>query len=256
MSKTLIIVGVVLGIVAAGLINFRLQSVSDTQESAPFLRLEPDVSLAKGDTIRLAMLRTERLPEQFSQLTDLAIADTPQNRAWLTDRPVSEDVPAGGFLLYELFTDEPEQRFAATIKPNMRALTVGVNATSAVGYFVEPGSRVDVLGTMDVERIDMIEANGVSVPQRVRTTMTRTILQNIAVLAVGRATTRGAYVGDVAEDGYATVTFELTPEQAEQLVFAMNQVQGGLTLVLRNPADAELIELPSVSWEDLDDTGS
>jgi len=44
----------------------------------------------------------------------------------------------------------------------------------------------------------------------------------------------------------------VTPQQAEVLTFALGQVQGALTLVLRNPADEKKAELPDMNWLQLE----
>ena len=79
--------------------------------------------------------------------------------------------------------------------------------------------------------------------------VTRTLLQNIKVLAVGSSVSAGNNVDGA--DAYSTVTFEVTPTEAEILTFALSQATGGLSLVLRNPANTEAIDVPDVSWEEL-----
>lgn len=250
MSRNLILVGVILGIIAAGLVYYRLSEVSSAQESVAFLRLKPEVSVPKGGKISGAMLATELVPENFVDLSKAAVLDSEETRTWLANRAVTQDISAGSFLLHQYFSDDPEVRFAATIDKALRAVTIAVNPVSSVGYFVEPGSRVDIIGTMTVQEVTERVVGGVAIPEFTNTVVTRTILQNITVLAVGRATSRGSYLGEVTK-GYPTVTVEATPEESEKLVFAMDQTSGGLTLSLRNPANEEIVDLPSVSWADL-----
>jgi len=235
MSKWLLIVGVVLGLVTVVFLNLHIQDIEARQQSQPFLRLQPSVQLTKGDKIDPGDLRTENLPESLRELRDVAIPDTEDSRAWLAGRAVTRDVPAGGFLLHEYFTDDPGQRFATKIQAGMRAVTIPVDGATAVAYFVEPGSMVDVLGTF-------VRQGGAQ-----EEVLTRTILQNIRVLAVAQATTRGSYLG-AAESGFSTVTLEVTSHDAEKLVFAMRQAEGGLTLALRNPGDQQVVNNPATSW--------
>jgi Flp pilus assembly protein CpaB len=52
--------------------------------------------------------------------------------------------------------------------------------------------------------------------------------------------------------GYNTVTFEVTPREAELLVFVEN-MKGHLTLTLRNPADVSYeMSLPTVDFNMLE----
>jgi len=79
--------------------------------------------------------------------------------------------------------------------------------------------------------------------------VTRTLLQNIKVMAVGRSVSAGNKIDKA--DTYSTVIFEVTPTEAEILTFALSQADGGLSLVLRNPANTETIDVPDVGWEEL-----
>lgn len=238
MPKWLLIIGVILGIGTAILVNIHIQNIEDRQTSAPFLRLDPGVELTKGQAVEQDMLRTEHLPESLREMRRVALPDTEETRAWIDGRAVTRDIPAGGFLLHEHFADDPGQRFAARISSSMRAVTIPVDAASSVAFFVQPGSSVDILGTFNDEQGDQ------------RSMFTRTVLQNVKVLAVGRAISRGNYLS-AAEDGFSTVTVEVSSMDAEKLVFALSQAVRGLTLVLRSVDDDEVAEIPRVDWDAL-----
>ncbi|MBW1688417.1 MAG: Flp pilus assembly protein CpaB [Deltaproteobacteria bacterium] len=271
-SKRLLIIGAALGVITVVLLNVYLGQVRSSQQQVALLRLAPGVSLAKGGAVTEDMLVTEYLPEQFGSITKLAVADSHATRAWVVNRRVNKDVESGAFLLHEYFVDQPEERFTVKIQKSMRAITIPVDATAAVSYLVDPSSRVDVLGTFeeppsgsrsppapavvgrsgsqaDVQRAIAAQAQAQLYASE-KVVRTHTILQNVRVLAVGRATTRGNYLG-VQEGGFSTVTLEVTPSQAEVLTFALSQARRGLSLVLRNPSDDEMVDVESVSWASL-----
>ena len=260
MSKWLVIAGIVFGLVAVVLLNWHIGSIEASQKSVALLRLKPTVALTKGERINLDMVQTEQVPERFSSLTKLAIADSPESRTWIENRPVTSDVSAGSVLLHEHFTDDPAERFAARISKGMRAVAIPVTSAGAVNYFIEPGSRVDILGTFENTGQDEVELpirggpagskSTLSVPSFKRTTVTKTVLQDVHVLAVGRAVTRGNYV-ELGRDGFSTVTVELSPADAEKLTFAMSQMRGGICLTLRSPEDQAVEAMPNVSWDSL-----
>ena len=106
---------------------------------------------------------------------------------------------------------------SALITPNMRAVTVRVNDVVGVGGFLLPNNRVDVLAT----RRD----------QRDSEARTRTILENIKVLAVDQEASQDKEKPVVVR----AVTLEMTPEQAEIVVTATEE--GSIQLALRNPLD-------------------
>ncbi len=140
-----------------------------------------------------------------------------------------------------------EVGLAETIVPGMRAISISVDAVSSVSSMVKPNDRVDVLGTF-------------SFPSPTITgeveTVTLTVLQDVTVLATGqrmaqRASFLPAERAERAPRGYSTITFEVTPREAELLVFAQT-VRGRLYLSLRNPADVSFIsETPHINFDHL-----
>jgi pilus assembly protein CpaB len=158
-------------------------------------------------------------------------------------RTVPEDLfPAGGFARIEDVLDRPviaaveaeeplvEPRLAARgsgtglaplIPAGMRAIAVRVNDVVGVAGFVLPGMRVDVLVS--------------GRPPNRADTVTRTVLQNIAVLSAGQTTQSD---GKSQAINTPVVTLLVTPDDAEALTLANNE--GHIQLVLRNSADARI----------------
>lgn len=140
----------------------------------------------------------------------------------------------GRVLIYPVKANEPifESRLApvemktggvaAVISPKKRAIAVKVDKVIGVSGFIHPGNRVDVLMTI---------ATG-----RTFNPITKTILENILVLAVGSETKekRGAEEKSSPTD---VITLEVTPEEAEKLALAATE--GRLQLALRNFSDTE-----------------
>ena len=114
------------------------------------------------------------------------------------------------------------------IKHRMRAISISVSGAASVSGMVQANDRVDVLGTF-------------SFPSKIvddeMETVTLTVLQDVTVLAVGQTLgTRSVRREKRRSSSYSTVTVEVTPREAELLVFAQ-QTQGKLSLSLRNPTD-------------------
>jgi pilus assembly protein CpaB len=150
--------------------------------------------------------------------------------------------PAGGFSRVEDVLDRPviaaiqpdeplvEARLAERgsgpglgpmIPTGMRAIAVRVNDVVGVAGFVLPGMRVDVLVS--------------GRPPNHADTVTRTVLQNIAVLSAGQTTQSD---GKSQSINVPVVTLLVTPEDAEALTLANNE--GHIQLVLRNSADSRV----------------
>jgi pilus assembly protein CpaB len=125
---------------------------------------------------------------------------------------------------------------AATIPPGMRACAVKVDEVVNVSGFVTPGMRVDVLiaGTPPGQQ---------SVGQGPEA---RTLLQNIQVLSAGTDFQKDA---EGKAKAVQVVNLLVTPEQAEILSLASNQVK--IQLVLRNPLDTKVAEVPGTATSNL-----
>ena len=118
------------------------------------------------------------------------------------------------------------------VRPTMRAASVQVDQVSGVSGFVLPGDRVDVLVTVDNHRVN-------------EDAITRTILQNIEVLAAGQKTEQR----DNKPITVQSVTLLLDPKGAEALAHA--GYEGEIHLVLRNPEDQEEVQVAALSTSEM-----
>ena len=129
---------------------------------------------------------------------------------------------------------------SADIKKQMRAVSINCAGAASVSGMVKPNDHVDVIGTFDLT--DPAKASS-----KAKAIVTSTILQNVLVLAIGKQTAKTRAQDSAA--GYATVTLEVTPREAEMLAFA-EQMKGRLVLTLRNRNDKHFEkELPKVDFE-------
>jgi len=114
---------------------------------------------------------------------------------------------------------------AAVLAPGMRAVSVSINAETGISGLVFPGDRVD-----------MILSQGIRVSSNEQNTTRRaseTVLSDIRVLAIDQNTKDQNEKPAVGK----TVTFEVTPKQAE--VVAVAAELGKLSLSLRSLATSE-----------------
>ena len=134
---------------------------------------------------------------------------------------------------------------AGDIKNHQRAISISVGGAAAVSGMVKPNDHVDVLGTFSFP--------SPTKPSEMEM-VTLTLLQDVLILATGHETAKNQIgVADHSAGGYGTVTVEVTPREAEMLVFA-EQTRGRLVLTLRNPADVEYEkDLPRVDFSKIQD---
>jgi pilus assembly protein CpaB len=125
---------------------------------------------------------------------------------------------------------------AATIPQGMRACAVKVDEVVNVSGFVTPGMRVDVL----------ISGRPPGQQNSTRGTESRTLLQNIQVLSAGTDYQKDS---EGKAKAVQVVNLLVTPEQAELLSLASNQVR--IQLVLRNPLDTKVAAVAGTATSNL-----
>lgn len=160
-----------------------------------------------------------------------------------------EDMAVNRVVLYPFSANQPlidrslskigaPEGIPATIPEGYRAVSVQISDVSGVAGLILPGSRVDVLFTRPGTMVEAI---------------TSTILQNVKVLAMGRAVQAGQLMDPKAAK-MPVVTLVVTPEQAKKLELAKNE--GRISLALRNPLDGlDQADGPPMSTEVLDPDG-
>lgn len=130
---------------------------------------------------------------------------------------------------------------ADDVRRKMRAVSINASGAAAVSGMVRPNDHVDVIGTFSFPKA---LPDGKTAQELV----TCTILQNVLVLATGRETAKTAPAPGFGGAAYSAVTLEVTPREAEMLVFA-EQIRGRLSLSLRNRNDVTYEkELPQVDF--------
>jgi len=116
---------------------------------------------------------------------------------------------------------------SVVLTPGKRAMAVPVTSETAVGGFILPGDRVDVLMTREAQA-----ASGDGGSANTRVVVAETVLQNIRVLALDQST---AAEKDAKSIVAATATLEVGPSDAEALTRA--KAGGPVTLALRAYTD-------------------
>jgi pilus assembly protein CpaB len=149
--------------------------------------------------------------------------------------PVSENEP---LLASKVSTPDQGGGLPIIIKDGMRAMSVRVDEVIGVAGFVLPGTHVDVLLSLD---------KGENRPQ----STTRTILQNVQVLAAGQQVQRDK---EGKPQTVTVVTLLLTLEDAELLVLAGKE--GRIQLALRNTLDTLSVATSGAKADQLSPTSA
>src|SRR5689334_1186175 len=120
---------------------------------------------------------------------------------------------------------------AAIIPEGYRAMTVKVDDAAGISGFIQPGTLVDVVVTIDPEGIAR------------QNLISKIVLQNIKVLASGQNIDKPK--DEREANSVKAVTLQVTPEQAEKLALASSE--GKLQLVMRSQIDQGDEQTPGVN---------
>ena len=142
---------------------------------------------------------------------------------------VREAVADGSPLTWQSLVGPRQRGFlAAVLSPGMRAITVRLGAGTRHSGLIDPGDRVDVVLTARTrgDRVDNV--------------LSRTILEDVRVLAVDRRIGSDAASaesgGEVTRTEIVTATLEVLPAQTGLL--ALGEYDGELALAVRPLAEA------------------
>jgi pilus assembly protein CpaB len=171
----------------------------------------------------------EPVAGMFTRIADCA------NRAVIT--PLAENEP---ILESKLAATQSGAGLPATIPEGMRALSVAVNDVVGVAGFVIPGTMVDVLVTGRVADSGRGEQN-----------ITRTILENVKVLAAGQKIEQDR---EGKPQNVPVITLLVTPDDAARLTMA--STEGKIQLALRNTVDTRLLAPGAVLQDSLFTAGA
>lgn len=192
-------------------------------------------SLPRGVRIAAEDVELKEWPER------LAVSQFLRKIADVKNRVLVSNVVKGEPLVSNKMAPEKSVEGLSTLIPKgKRAFAVRVNDVTGVSGFLLPGSRVDVLVTIESDEIDLGEGTKKGKEKkRKEIALAKTILQDVEVLAAGEKMEAGkSKKGQIRTP---VVTLLLTPKEGEKLALAASK--GSIWLSLRNPRDK--IAVPS-----------
>ena len=118
---------------------------------------------------------------------------------------------------------------SAVLQPNMRAISVGVDVVSANAGFIFPGDKVDLLLTHEIDT-----------PNGEKSHATETFVEDVRVLAIDQHVSNPDNKAVIPK----TVTLEVTPKQAEEVLVA--EELGTISLILRSVGSVTITDVKNV----------
>ncbi|MGI4858581.1 MAG: Flp pilus assembly protein CpaB [Janthinobacterium lividum] len=182
----------------------------------------PQGLLLRDDDIKWQAMPAGKVP------AGAIVADIP-NAVEIKGALLRHPVTAGTvFLAEDVILPNAPGFLAATLKPDMRAVSVAVDDVSGNAGLIEPGDYVDLLLTQMLEQQNSAPGRSVA---------SETVVEHVRVLASGSEILRPKS-GDATDTHQRarTVTLEVTPRMSE--VIAVAARLGSLSLALRSFATA------------------
>ena len=205
-------VAVLLGLVAA----FGIwQYLSQTQKKVR------EVTATRAVVIAAKQITAgTKLTDEFLAIKQLPIQtipkDYPKSFSEIKDRIVKNTIEKDEIINESRLVNKTGGGLSVVIPPGCRAITVKVNEVIGIGGFITPGSYVDIVSTYE---------------KNAKETFSKTILQNVLVIAAGDRIYDPNVVADPQPKIVNQVTIALKPNDAEKLALASGI--GNLQLVLR-----------------------
>ncbi len=189
--------------------------------------------LERGEVIGTDNMAIRPVPAEF--LPSSAIQ--PNQFDALAGMRLARALRSGEPLLREALADPVPEPLSARLAPGRRAVTLNADEINSVSGLLRPGDRIDLL--LSARDPQAGQGSG---------DLTRPLLQDVRILATG-SQLDGRRPGTGGASAFGTLTVEVSPDQAKELVLA--QRGGRLTAMLRGPDDRMSIGSRPLQFADL-----
>lgn len=215
-----------------------IAKVVSTVEYVDILMASRDIPM--GTRLNPEMIEWHKWPTEALNENLIDNTTHPQAMEKFTKAVTRTYIYAGEPILNRKVVHSGERgQMAALLKPGMRGISTRINVESAAGGFIQPGDRVDVILTTNMENTLVgMQNNGAP-----KNYFSRTIFENVKVLAIGKASTSAT--GGAAYVSGSTALLELSQADAEVLIEA--QSKGDLSLTLRGLNRRKAAFVPSAA---------
>jgi pilus assembly protein CpaB len=172
--------------------------------------------------------------------------------------------------LTKLVTQDGKPVLSRQVAKTTRAVTLPVSVRNAVAKLIRPGNRVDILAAVNYDSAEntmvfevktliqnaLVLATGKNLQNEVPTRVNREVLSSLEGKLEDRKDFGGARTDVLASgrpaDDYASLTFQLSPEDAEKLLFVSNKFgENRIFFTLRNGADQEIASIPTTLLDEV-----
>jgi pilus assembly protein CpaB len=237
-NKKIIIIAMFLSLITALLVYVYM---SGPKTAAPKVEYATVYVAAKTMPARYKITSADIKQVQIAK--ELLNPSSITNLENITGKLTMERIIAGEQIINERLADEDGVLLSYSMPEGTRAVSMNVNEQINVANLIRPGDFVDVVASFEKEEVD----NGQII--KVYPRLTRTVFQNVKVLALGQNMTLSV---DKLQELPATVTLAINEKDVDAFVYASEF--SILRLVLRPVGDDTVINTQGASREDISGT--
>ncbi len=193
-------------------------------------------------TIDETMVNQEEKPVDFIQPGSIENADDAVGLVAATPIKKGEQI-----LLTKLLSPGPNTGLSIQVAPDKRAVALPIDEVRGVGKLLRPGDRVDILTSLSYGEA------------RSEKREVKTLLQDVLILSTGPHVTnnipralqldsfngKSTYRNLNGDTGYSTVTVEVSPREAQNLIYILSTAPSSIFLSLRNVNDRVISTMPT-----------
>lgn len=266
MNNKAISMSIIFALLAVTFVQSYVQSVEEEAKrkfGTEVIVIKASRDIREVETINQSMLMTDVMPKKYVPNDAISFpVREGDERAEKEQQAKIRDL-AGAVALVPIKKGEPityskitepsvRTGLSPQVAPGRRAVSVPINEVTGVSKLVKAGDRVDVIAILDA---------GGGKESRI----SKTLLQDVVVLAVGRAVTNNVprviepdlmggkdKVRSLATDyTYTTVTLEVEPSDAQKLGLIVTSSENTLMLALRNNDDSDRVNMGGATLVEL-----
>ncbi|MDP4182988.1 MAG: Flp pilus assembly protein CpaB [Bacillota bacterium] len=235
-NKKIIFISIFMALITTFLVYFYITN-STTKPQAAVEKIKVFVvnkTLPAKHKIVDGDLREEKVSKQYVNMKAV------QNKSEIVGRLTKDTIIEGEQILKDRLVSNDKTSLVYSVPEGKRAISININEQIAVSNLIRPGDYVDVIANFEKEDVED-HNNKIVYPK-----ITKTVLENILVLALGQEQNIDEAK---APESPKTVTFAVSPEEAEKLVYVSEFAS--LRLTLRSVGDTGVIKTQGITRTDL-----
>ena len=208
-----LVIGLIAALAARNYLSSQMAAIESRNQGNKVEVVVAKSEMRAGEALTPGSVAVRAIPVEYSHSAALTPADLDR----FEGKVLAVSAKPGEIIVWSMLEGKKVPTFSARIENGRRAITVPVDEINSISGMLEPGDVVDLM---------------VSIDQKGKK-FTFPLLQTVKVMATGQRAVDDSKSGERRQ--YSTVTLDVTPEQAQNVIVAREA--GKITALLRNPGD-------------------